>query len=80
MRSTAVSSVSTGGPKEEGKYSHEIKRTEIDDYDYENEGRVINLKFPKIVPLGQIKRSTYKYKRVQVQIIHPYRVMSYESA
>ena len=80
MRSTAVSSVSSGGPKEEGKYSHEIKRTEIDDYDYENEGRVINLKFPKIVPLGQIKRSTYKYKRVQVQIIHPYRVMSYESA
>ena len=65
MRSSAVSSVSTGGEsKEEAKYSHEIKRTEMDDYDYENEGKVINLKFPKIMPLGQIKRSTYKYKRV----------------
>ena len=52
MRSSAVSSVSTGERKEEVKYSHEIKRTEMDDYDYENEGRVINLKFPKIVPLG----------------------------
>ena len=51
----------------------------MDDYDYENEGKVINLKYPKNLPLNKIKRSTCKFKRVSVAMIHPYRVMSYES-
>lgn len=52
----------------------------MEDYEYEEEGKMINLRYPKNVPIGQIKRSTYKYKKITIQIVHPYRVVAYESA
>ena len=57
MRNHAVSTTSTT-PKnqEEAKYSRDLKKTEMDDYDYENEGKVINLKYPKNLALNKIKR------------------------
>ena len=51
----------------------------MEDYEYEEQGKMINLKYPKNLPIAQIKRSTYKYKKVTIQIVHPYRVVAYES-
>ena len=52
----------------------------MEDYEYEEQGKMINLKYPKNLPIAHIKRSTYKYKKVTIQIVHPYRVVAYETA
>jgi len=42
-----------------------IKPTaEMEDYEYEEEGKVINLKYPKNMAISKIKRNTYKYKKI----------------
>jgi hypothetical protein len=85
MRNQVVVSVMGGGAaaQEESKGNplyRNIKPTAVmEDYEYEEEGKMINLRYPKNVPIGQIKRSTYKYKKITIQIVHPYRVVAYES-
>jgi len=68
MRNKVVSSMeeSKEAPSKGMVYKNIKPTAEMEDYEYEEEGKVITLKYPKNVPVTKIKRTTYKYKKIAI--------------